>query len=103
MASKILSTALQAGGDYADLFFEYKASGSMMYDEQILKRAGRGVDMGVGIRVLRGDATGYAYVEDLTPEAMLRAAKTCRRHRECRRRKHFCRAGIRQTSSALRA
>ena len=76
MAEKILAAALDAGGDYADLFFEYKASGSMVYDEQILKRAGRGVDMGLGIRVQRGDATGYAYVEDLSTEAMLRAAKT---------------------------
>ena len=76
MAEKILAAALEAGGDYADLFFEYKASGSMVYDEQILKRAGRGVDMGLGIRVQRGDATGYAYVEDLSTEAMLRAAKT---------------------------
>jgi len=75
-AQRILTAALESGGDYADLFFEYSASGSMAYDEGILKRAGRGVNMGLGIRVQRGEATGYAYVEDLSTEAMLKAAKT---------------------------
>jgi TldD protein len=32
--------------------------------------------MGVGVRVQRGDATGYAYTEDLTWDAMKRAAET---------------------------
>jgi TldD protein len=71
-----LSVALARGGDYADVFFEYRAGGSFVFDEGILKSAARGVSMGVGVRVQRGDATGYAYVEDLTWEAMKRAAET---------------------------
>jgi TldD protein len=73
---KLLDAALSRGGDYADLFYEYSASGSYSYDEGILKAAGRAVSMGVGVRVMRGDATGYAYVEDLELDAMLRAART---------------------------
>ncbi|MFK8003830.1 MAG: TldD/PmbA family protein [Polyangiales bacterium] len=75
-AERLLAIALSAGGDYADLFFEYAVSGSYGYDEGILKAAGRYVSMGVGVRVMKGDATGYAYVENLEPEAMARAAKT---------------------------
>ena len=73
---KLLSVALSKGGSYADLFFEYAASGSYSYDEGILKSAGRAVTLGLGVRVMKGDATGYAYVEDLSLEAMLRAART---------------------------
>jgi TldD protein len=76
IARKLLATALSKGGDYADLFYEYSASGSYSYDEGILKAAGRAVTMGLGVRVMKGDATGYAYVEELTPEAMEHAAKT---------------------------
>jgi TldD protein len=47
-----------------------------MLDEGILKSASRGVSMGLGVRVLRGDATGYAYVEDLGWDAMAGAART---------------------------
>jgi len=73
---KLLSIALSKGGSYADLFFEYSASGSYSYDEGILKSAGRAVTLGLGVRVMKGDATGYAYVEDLSFEAMSRAAQT---------------------------
>lgn len=73
---RLLSVALESGGDYADLFFEYRASGGLSYDEGILKTASRNVSLGLGVRVQRGDATGYAYVEDLDWEAMARAART---------------------------
>jgi TldD protein len=76
ICQRLLSVALSRGGDYADVFFEYRAGGSFVFDEGILKSASRGVSMGVGVRVQRGDATGYAYVEDLTWEAMKRAAET---------------------------
>jgi TldD protein len=76
LAQRLLAVALSRGGDYADLFFEYRAAGSLVYDEGILKSASRGVSMGVGVRVLKGDATGYAYVEQLDWDAMKRAAET---------------------------
>src|SRR5688572_4574145 len=76
IARKLLEIALSKGGEYADLFFEYAASGSYAFDEGILKSAGRSVSMGLGVRVMKGDATGYAYVQELTPEAMAGAART---------------------------
>jgi TldD protein len=76
IAEKLLGTALATGGDYADLFFEYRAAGGLVFDEGILKSASRGVSMGLGVRVQKGDATGYAYVEQLDDDAMDRAART---------------------------
>src|SRR5690606_21985211 len=64
IARKLLEIALSRGGNYADLFFEYCAAGGYSYDEGILKSASRAVTMGLGVRVMKGDATGYAYVED---------------------------------------
>lgn len=76
VAHRLLREALDRGGDYADLFFEYLVSGSYSYDEGILKSAGRAVSTGLGVRVMKGDATGYAYCEDLSMDAMLHAART---------------------------
>ena len=56
-----LSEALSNGGDYADLYFEYLATSSISIDESIVKSATQGVSMGVGIRVIAGERTGYAY------------------------------------------
>jgi TldD protein len=76
LAEKLLSKALTHGADYADLFFEYRAAGGLVFDDGILKSASRGVSMGLGVRAQMGDATGYAYTEKLDWEAMERAAST---------------------------
>ena len=72
----LLQYALGSGGDYADLFFEYVTSGSLSFEEGITRSASMGVSMGLGVRVCRGDSTGYAHTEDLGPESMRRAART---------------------------
>jgi TldD protein len=70
-----LSEALSAGGDYADLYFEYLATSSITIDESIVKSATQGVTLGVGIRVISGERTGYAYSDDLSPERIRKAAR----------------------------
>ena len=70
-----LAEALWAGGDYADLFFEHVATTSLSIDESIIKTATQGVTLGVGIRVIAGERTGYAYSDDLAPEKIRRAAR----------------------------
>src|ERR1700693_5713877 len=70
-----LSEALSAGGDYADLYFEYLATSSLSIDESIVKSAVQGVSLGVGVRVIAGERTGYAYSDDLSPEKIRRAAR----------------------------
>jgi len=76
IARRLLGHALEAGGDYADLFFEYRIVANYVYEEQRVKTVGRGITLGLGVRVTRGDATGYAYSEDLTMERMAHAART---------------------------
>src|SRR5512143_4026755 len=76
LCERLLAIALGRGGDYADLFFEYRRGGGFSFEEGILKTASRSVSMGLGVRVQRGDATRFAFVEDLTWESMKRAAET---------------------------
>lgn len=76
---RLLDIALAHGGEHADLFFEYRAGGSMTFEEGFTRTASRSVSLGVGVRVQRGDATGYAHVEDLTWDSMKRAAETASR------------------------
>jgi TldD protein len=71
-----LQEALSSGGDYADLFFEYRVSSSLSLEEEKIKNVGRGITVGVGVRVLSGESSGYAYSEDLRPESIREAART---------------------------
>ena len=73
---RYLATALSAGGDYADLYFEYQTSTSVSLDESMVKSATQGISVGCGVRVLSGDRTGYAYTDDLSSERILHAART---------------------------
>ena len=75
-ADSVLSAALSRGGTFAELYFEHKRSGALSYEDQRVASAQSNVSQGVGIRVVEGDAVGYAYSEDLSPEAMRRAAAT---------------------------
>ena len=70
------SEALSRGGDYADLYFEYRINHSIVLEEQIIKSATKGVNLGVGVRVISGEKTGYAYSDDLDREHVLKAART---------------------------
>ncbi len=75
VAEKLLAVALSRGGDYADLYFEYRVSGDYALEEEQIKEVGRGVALGLGVRVVKGEATGYAYTEDLEMDRMEHAAK----------------------------
>src|SRR3974390_2626565 len=70
-----LAEALSQGGDYADLYFEPLLTSSISIDESIVKSASQGVSMGVGVRVISGERTGYAYTDDLAPEKIRKAAR----------------------------
>ena len=70
-----LAEALSQGGDYADLYFEYLLTSSIGIDESIVKSAAQGVSMGVGVRVIAGERTGYAYSDDISPEKIRKAAR----------------------------
>src|ERR671924_1454647 len=73
---RYLAAALSAGGDYADLYFEYLTSTAISVDESLVKSATQGISAGCGVRVISGERTGYAYTDDLAPEKILHAART---------------------------
>jgi TldD protein len=76
LLERCLGEAMSAGGDYADLYFEAVTATSLAVDEQIVKSASQGSSAGCGIRVVSGERTGYAYTDNLSPERLLRAART---------------------------
>lgn len=71
-----LSSALSKGGDYADVFFQHRVSNNLALEDGIVNRANANVALGVGVRVLKGDQTGYGFTEDITPDGLRRAALT---------------------------
>ncbi|HEX2867599.1 MAG TPA: metallopeptidase TldD-related protein [Ignavibacteriales bacterium] len=72
----VMAEALSKGGDYCDLFFQHSIDNYIGLEDKAVNRAYTDVGFGVGIRVLKGDQTGYSFTEEITPNAMKLAART---------------------------
>jgi TldD protein len=76
---KVIAVALEKGGDYADLYFQHTFSNSLTLQDGAVNRASSNIDYGVGIRVVSGDQQGYAFVENVTTDEMMKAARVASR------------------------
>lgn len=74
--ARVMTELTGRGADAADLYFQHSRDNSITMEDGIISRASSSVDQGVGLRVVVGDQTGYAFTEDLSVEAMLAAART---------------------------
>lgn len=73
---KVISECLSKGGDFADLYFEHTFSNNISLKDGEVSRISSNIDYGVGVRVVVGDQTGFAYVENTHLADMLKAART---------------------------
>ncbi len=76
LLTRLLETALARGGDYADLFAEWELLRTLRWEEGRVREARASRMGGLGIRVLAGEQTGYAYSEDWSLRALEAAAAT---------------------------
>ncbi len=71
----LIAEGLRSGGSYCDLFFENTTYGSLLLRDGAVTSGGSHVDFGVGVRVLAGEKTGYAYSESTSLAEMTACAK----------------------------
>jgi TldD protein len=74
--AETLAVALSRGGDHADVFFQHRVASDVGLEDGAVNRAHASVELGVGVRVVKGDQTGYGYTEDLRLPALLECART---------------------------
>jgi TldD protein len=75
---KVFGTILAQKADDADLFFQYNRSEGWTLEEGEVKSGSFSIDQGVGVRVVSGEKTAFAYSDDINPEALEAAAKVTR-------------------------
>jgi TldD protein len=71
---ELIKKALSNGGEYADLFVEHRRQTSLVLEDGKLEKIITGSDTGAGIRLIWNGRTSYAFSNDLTKEALMRAA-----------------------------
>ena len=72
----VLGVALSSGGDFAEIFMEHRTYDFIDMEEDIIKETAEAVGLGLGIRVIKGDRTGFGYTNDLSLEKVRKTALT---------------------------
>jgi TldD protein len=71
---EILKKALASGGDYAEIFVEYKKPVYIHLEDSRIEKVITGVDCGAGIRLIHNGRSAYAYSNDLSEKSLIAAA-----------------------------
>ena len=73
-----LSSMMQGGVDYADLYFQVSRQESWTVEDGIIREGSFSHDQGVGVRAVSGEKTGFAYSDELMLPALQHAASAAR-------------------------
>ena len=72
---RVLATAVRSGGEFAEVYAEDKRVTSAGLDDGKVEQVNSGRDRGAGIRVVKGDTTGFAHTADLSETGLREAAE----------------------------
>ena len=64
--------------DEADLYFQSTRSEGWVLEDGIVKEGSHNIEQGVGVRAVSGEKSGFAYSDDLAPEALAHSASAAR-------------------------
>ncbi len=71
----MLGAGLRTGAEFSEVYVEDKRSSSANLDDGKVEQVTSGRDRGAGIRVVKGETTGYAHTADLSEAGLLAAAE----------------------------
>ena len=74
----VFGTILAHKADDADLYFQYSRSEGWSLEEGQVKSGSYSIDQGVGVRVVSGEKTAFAYSDEINADALDAAAKVTR-------------------------
>ena len=74
----VFGEILAHDADYADLYFQYSRSEGWSLEEGHVKSGSFNIDQGVGVRVVSGEKTAFAYSDDISHAALSSAAAATR-------------------------
>jgi TldD protein len=75
---RVLGELLGASIDGGDLYFQCSREEHWSLEDGIVKSGSHSIESGVGVRALAGERTGFAYSDEILPEALVQAARAAR-------------------------
>jgi TldD protein len=78
LLKRILADALSTGGDYADIYIEQMRPLTIQLEDNKVEKIVSGVDAGIGIRIIFGSRSAYAYSNDLSERSLFELSRAVR-------------------------
>ena len=78
LIERVFGEIMQHDADYADLYFQYARSEGWSLEESRVKSGSFNIDQGVGVRVVSGEKTAFAYSDDIGIDSLTAAAHATR-------------------------
>ncbi|MDD5403128.1 MAG: metalloprotease TldD [Sulfuricella sp.] len=75
---QVFGEIMKHRADYADLYFQYSRAESWSLEEGQVKSGSFDIDQGVGVRVVSGEKTAFAYSDEISLPALAHAAEATR-------------------------
>ncbi len=75
---RVLDGMLGHRVDYADIYLQASRHEGWSLEDGIVKDASHSIEHGAGLRTVSGEATGFAYSDEIAPAALERAGKAAR-------------------------
>lgn len=75
MLSRVFAALAPKGADTADIYFQHRRQNVLEMQDGVITESDSSILQGVGLRVVTGERTGFAFTEELTAAAMERAAR----------------------------
>jgi TldD protein len=75
---RLLGSTLADRVEHADLYLEYRINEELVLEEGAVKKAGRHVSQGAGVRAQSGERTGYAHTDVVSLPMLEEAARQAR-------------------------
>ncbi len=72
---RVLASALRTGGEFAEVFASDWQGTGVGLDDGRIEQLSTGRSRGAGIRVIRGESTGFAHTADVSEAGLLAAAR----------------------------
>src|SRR5882672_3018411 len=74
----VLGSLMGSAIDNADLYFQLSREESWALEDGIVKDGSHSVEQGVGVRVISGEKTGFAYSDEIVLPALEEASRAAR-------------------------
>src|SRR3954468_24821732 len=76
LAGRVLERALKQGGELGELYVEDRGVFGLSLDDGRVERPLSGSERGASVRVVRGDASYFGFVDGLGEEGLVRVAES---------------------------